>query len=105
MAVHSRGAHGLRVEFTDVSVGEGRVWVHDGTNSVGPYTGRGIYDDSHFITAAVLSSRGIIEYEPAARAPPELEPPFQIKSIVHQVQNALETTVAPKIRPTSANST
>jgi hypothetical protein len=96
MAIHSRGARGLRVEFADFSVGAGRVWVHDGTNSVGPYTGRGIFDDGRFLSGSVLSSSAIIEYEPAADAGTELEPPFSIRSIIHQVQSPLDATVGKK---------
>jgi hypothetical protein len=96
MSIHSRGAHGLRVEFAEFAVGAGKVWVHDGSNSVGPYTGSGVFDDGRFMSAAVLSDSAIIEYEPAADAPVELEPPFQIKSIVHQVQSALDATAGAK---------
>jgi hypothetical protein len=90
MAIHSPGAHGMRVEFSDFSVGSGRVWIHDGTTSVGPYTGRGLFDDGRFMSGAVYSDSAVIEYEPASDTPDELEPPFQIKSIVHQVQSALD---------------
>jgi hypothetical protein len=96
MSIRSSGAHGLRVEFVDFSVGQGRVWVHDGTHTAGPYTGRGLFDDGSFMSAAVYSESATIEYEPAADTPPELEPPFQIRSIVHQAQSALEATVATK---------
>ena len=48
MAIHSPASRGMRVEFDDFSVGDGNVWVHDGTNTVGPYTGRGLFDDGHF---------------------------------------------------------
>src|SRR5215471_16504549 len=64
MAIRSRGARGLRVEFTDFSVGQGRVWVHDGTHIAGPYTGRGVFDDGSFMSEAVYTDSAIIEYEP-----------------------------------------
>jgi hypothetical protein len=90
MAIRSHGAHGMRVEFTDFNVGSGRVWVHDGNTTAGPYTGRGLFGDGQFMSGAVYSDSAIIEYEPAADAASELEPPFQIKSIVHQAQSPLE---------------
>src|SRR5215468_2896583 len=42
MAIHSPGSRGLRVEFDNFAAGDGKVWVHDGTNTAGPYTGRGL---------------------------------------------------------------
>jgi hypothetical protein len=96
MSIRSRGAHGLRVEFTDFSVGQGRVWVHDGTHIAGPYTGQGIFDDGSFMSEAVYSGAATIEYEPAPDAPAELEPPFQIRSIIHQAQSALDATAGKK---------
>jgi hypothetical protein len=99
MAIRSHGAHGMRVEFTEFNAGAGRVWVHDGNTSAGPYTGRGIFDDGRFLSGAVFSDSAIVEYEPAADAPMELEPPFQIKSIVHQVQSPLEAAAGAKKDP------
>ena len=96
MAIHSPGSHGIRVEFSEFSVGDGKVWVHDGTHSAGPYSGRGLFDDGRFMSGAVLSSHATVEYEPAVDAPEELEPPFQIRSIVHQAQSALEATEGQK---------
>src|SRR3954451_1087390 len=48
MAIHSPESRGMRVEFDDFSAGAGKVWLHDGTNVEGPYTGRGAFDDGHF---------------------------------------------------------
>jgi hypothetical protein len=84
----------MRVEFGNFSVGAGRVWLHDGAISAGPYTGRGLFDDGNFFTSAVYSESAILEYEPAPDAPQELEPPFEIRSIVHQAQSALDATAA-----------
>jgi hypothetical protein len=41
MAFHSPDSRGMRVEFDNFSVGAGKVWLHDGVNVAGPYTGRG----------------------------------------------------------------
>ncbi len=92
MAIHSPASRGMRVEFDDFSAGEGKVWVHDGIQSAGPYTGRGLFDDGHFWSAAVFSGSVIVEYEPAPEAPRELQPPFTIRAVSHQVRTALDTT-------------
>jgi len=92
LSIRSPHARGLRVEFENFSVGEGRVWLYDGTHSAGPYTGRGPYDDGHFFSSAVYAASAVVEYEPALDAGVELEPPFAIKSIVHQVRTALDGT-------------
>jgi catechol 2,3-dioxygenase-like lactoylglutathione lyase family enzyme len=84
MSVRSPGSRGIRVEFDSFDVGAGEVWVHDGANTAGPYTGRGPHDDGHFFAETVDSAAAIVEYVPAAGVPVELEPPFQIRSIIHQ---------------------
>src|ERR1017187_3447327 len=90
MAIQSPASRGMRVEFDDFSVGEGNVWLHDGTNMAGPYTGRGLFDDGHFWSAAVFSGSIIVEYEPAADWPRELQPPFTIRAISHQARTAAD---------------
>jgi hypothetical protein len=96
MAIQSPASRGMRVEFDDFSAGEGNVWVHDGTNMAGPYTGRGLFDDGHFWSAAVFSGSVIVEYEPAPGTPRELEPPFTIRAISHQVRTALDAAAVTK---------
>ena len=92
MAIQSPGSRGMRVEFDDFSVGGGKVWLHDGTNIAGPYTGRGLFDEGHFWSASVFSGSVIVEYEPAPDTPRELEPPFLIRAISHQARTALDAT-------------
>jgi hypothetical protein len=94
MAIQSPGSRGIRVEFDDFAAGEGNVWVHDGTHAAGPYTGRGLFDDGHFWSAAVPSGSVIVEYQPAPDTPLELEPPFTIRAISHQVRTALDAAAA-----------
>jgi len=83
MAIHSPGSRGMRVEFDNFSVGAGLVWLHDGANVAGPYTGRGTFDDGHFWSGAVASGSIVVEYEPAADVVGELQPPFTIQAILH----------------------
>ena len=94
MAIQSPASRGMRLEFDDFSVGEGKVWLHDGTDVAGPYTGRGLFDDGHFWSAAVFSGSVIVEYEPAPDTPRELEPPFTIRAISHQARTAVDATAA-----------
>jgi hypothetical protein len=96
MAIGSPGSRGMRVEFDKFSVGAGRVWVHDGENVAGPYSGEGVYGDGHFWSGTVFSGSATIEYEPAPDAPLELQPPFEIRSITHQSRTALDATAGTK---------
>ena len=94
MAIHSPASRGMRVEFDDFSAGAGKVWVHDGSQVAGPYTGRGLFDDGHFWSGAVLSGSVTVEYQPAPDAPTELQPPFTIRAISHQARTVAETAAA-----------
>ena len=38
VVVRSPGSTGIRVHFSDFSVGSGRVWIHDLAHAAGPYT-------------------------------------------------------------------
>ena len=84
MAIHSPDAAGIRVEFRNFDVGSGTVWLHDGNQPAGPYTGRGIFDDGRFWSATVFSESVTIEYEPGPDASGDIEPPFQIRTVSHQ---------------------
>jgi hypothetical protein len=92
MAIQSPASRGMRVEFDDFSAGEGKVWLHDGTNIAGPYTGRGVFGDGHFWSDSVFSGSITVEYEPAPDTPRELEPPFTIRAISHQARTAMDVT-------------
>ena len=94
MAIQSPASRGMRVEFGGFSVGGGNVWVHDGSHIAGPYTGRGLFDDGHFWSAAVFSGSIIVEYEPAPDWPRELQPPFTIRAISHQARTAADAAAA-----------
>ncbi|MGD0775276.1 MAG: hypothetical protein ABSC05_20870 [Candidatus Solibacter sp.] len=92
MAIQSPASRGMRVEFDEFSIGAGNVWVHDGTHAAGPYTGRGLFGDGHFWSAAVFSGSVTVEYEPAPDTQRELQPPFLIRAISHQARTALDAT-------------
>lgn len=87
MALRSRGSRGMRVEFRNFSVGSGNVWLHDGAEYAGPYTGRGIFDNGQFWSGNLLSESVTLEYVPAPDAPSEGLPPFEIHTISHQVRS------------------
>jgi len=95
-ALRSPGAAGLRVEFRDFSVGDGKVWLYDGSQIAGPYSGRGPYEDGHFWSASVASESVILEYQPAGEAGDE--PPFQVVNLAHQTSRstAFETPERPR---------
>ncbi|MEZ5403420.1 MAG: PPC domain-containing protein [Bryobacteraceae bacterium] len=88
-ATESPEAAGLRVHFTAFNVGEGTVWVHDGSGADaeihGPYTDRGLYGDGDFWSDVVLSSRVVVEYQPApgTAVVNASEPPFRIAAVSH----------------------
>jgi trypsin-like peptidase/BACON domain-containing protein len=84
MAIRSPGSEGIRVEFRNFSVGSGKVWLHDGSQVAGPYSGRGLYDDGHFWSATVFSESVTLEYEPEAGAPADAGLPFEIRGIAHR---------------------
>ncbi len=95
MAIRSPGSRGIRVEFRNFSVGAGNVWLHDGSSVAGPYTGRGIFDDGHFWSDTLFSESATLEYEPAAdAASSDLPgaPPFEIRTISHNIRSALDAT-------------
>jgi hypothetical protein len=87
------------VEFEDFSAGAGKVWVYDGSQVAGPYTGRGLFDDGHFWSGAVLSGSVIVEYQPAPDTPRKLQPPVTIRAISHQARTAAETAAAAAKEP------
>lgn len=89
MAIRSPGSVGIRVEFRNFSAGSGKVWLHDGAQVAGPYSGRGLFDDGHFWSATVFSDSVTVEYEPGPDTPEEILPPFEIHTISHQVRSAL----------------
>src|SRR5215475_10079138 len=96
MALRSPGSKGLRVEFDNFDVGTGRVWLHNGTDVAGPYTGKGPHNDGHFFSETVFSDSATLEYEPAAESGTELQPPFEVKSIAHQRIVATDVTAGQK---------
>ena len=90
LALRSPESSGLRVEFRNFDVGAGKVWLHDGgSQTAGPYSGRGMYDDGHFWSGTVFSESVILEYEPADGAASNAEPPFEVQAISHQTRSAL----------------
>ncbi|PWU12763.1 MAG: hypothetical protein C5B51_00080 [Terriglobia bacterium] len=85
MALRSPGSEGIRVEFQNFSVGAGKVWLHDGTQAAGPYTGRGLFDNGHFWSATVFAESVTLEYEPENGIPEAASLPFEIRGIAHRV--------------------
>jgi len=86
LAIKSEGAAALRVHFKDFHAGAGKVWVHNGKDRYGPYSGDGLYGDGEFWSHVVPGDRLIIEYEGPGRA----APPFQVPELSHLTVNPLE---------------
>jgi hypothetical protein len=95
MAISSPGAAGIRVEFRNFSAGAGQVWLYDGEQVAGPYTGQGIFDNGHFWSATIFSESVTLEYEPGPDAPAGAGPPFAIDAISHQATAAAPVSDAP----------
>jgi BACON domain-containing protein len=88
MEIQSDAAVGLRVEFSNFSVGEGKVWVHSGATVDGPYTARGPYGNGEFWSGTVDGESAVIEYEaPGGAANGGVvndDPPFHVHRIAHK---------------------
>ena len=89
VAIHSQDATGVRVEFSNFSVGSGKVWVHTNASSDGPYTERGPYGNGEFWSATVEGESATIEYEPADASDRSI--PFHVHRISHQSFKASDT--------------
>ena len=79
----SPSARAMRVHFRDFAIGSGSLWIHskDG-QTVGPYTGSGLYDDGDFWSGIVFGDSLTIEYLPDPSMAGE-GVPFQIVAISH----------------------
>ena len=79
----SPSARAMRVHFRDFAIGSGSLWIHseDG-QTVGPYTGSGLYGDGDFWSGIVFGDSLTIEYLPDPAAAGEAVP-FQIVAISH----------------------
>jgi len=50
---------GLRIHFSEFSIGAGKVWVHSGNSADGPYTGDGPYGNGDFWSSTVEGESGV----------------------------------------------
>ena len=83
LKLNSPSARAMRVHFRDFAIGSGSLWLHseDG-QTVGPYTGTGLYGDGDFWSGIVFGDSLTIEYLPDPAASGEAVP-FQIVEISH----------------------
>ena len=79
----SPSARAMRVHFRDFAIGSGSLWLHseDG-QTVGPYSGSGLYGDGDFWSGIVFGDSLTIEYLPDPAASGEAVP-FRIVAISH----------------------
>jgi len=82
-ALRSPGSKGIRIEFRNFDVGDGKVWVHDGSNTSGPFTGKGEFGNGTFWSAPIASESVVVEYQPGANDL-AMEPPFQLATLSHK---------------------
>jgi hypothetical protein len=91
MEIQSDSASGLRVEFSNFSVGQGKVWVHSGSTIDGPYTARGPWGNGEFWSGTVQGDSAVIEYEAAGGMNSgglvNNAPPFHVHRIAHEALN------------------
>ncbi|HLW76525.1 MAG TPA: trypsin-like peptidase domain-containing protein, partial [Bryobacteraceae bacterium] len=83
MEIRSDGATGLRVQFSNFSVGAGKVWVHSAATVDGPYTARGPFGNGEFWSASVAGDAATIEYEAPGAIGRAV--PFHVHQIAHEV--------------------
>jgi lysyl endopeptidase len=83
LAIQSEGSTGLRIQFSNFSVGTGNVWVHSGLSVDGPYTAKGSYGNGEFWSGTVTGPLAVIEYESDGTITAG-RPPFHVHRVAHQ---------------------
>ena len=79
----SPSARAMRIHFRDFAISSGRLWLHsEQGQTVGPYTGSGLYGDGDFWSGIVFGDSLTIEYLPDPEGAGEAVP-FQIVAISH----------------------
>jgi hypothetical protein len=85
--IRSTNAVGIRIHFTNFSVGAGEVWVHDTSNParkvVGAYTAKGRNENGDFWTEIIFSDTIEVEYQPATGNATSGRPPFLTAELSH----------------------
>ena len=84
LKIRSVDATGMRVEFSDFSVGDSKVWVNSEDSTDGPYIGRGPNDDGKFWSGTVGGESAVIEYEVEPGGRVGGPPPFRILHVAHE---------------------
>ena len=83
LRITSPSARAMRVHFRDFAIGAGKLWLYSADEqTVGPYTGSGLYGDGDFWSDIVSGDSLTIEYLPDPAATEEAVP-FQIVEISH----------------------
>jgi hypothetical protein len=108
LVVRSPGSTGIRVQFSEFSVGTGKVWLHDRIHSAGPYTGQGLFGNG-VLEHTIFSSRDRqIRAGRSCRLPPCRSASGEIAHqapVPQTLSLFMEQTRAPPTLPTSAIST
>ena len=85
LAIKSTGAAAMRIHFREFHAGTGKVWVHNGKERFGPYSGDGLYGDGDFWSHVIPGDRLIIEYAGESKTIP-----FAAREVSHLTVNPLE---------------
>ena len=83
--IHSAGATGIRVNFTNFNIADAKLWLHSGNSVDGPYTGRGPYGNGDFWSATIKGEVVTIEMAAAQRV---TTLPFHVHKIAHETFDA-----------------
>ena len=83
LRITSPSARAMRVHFRDFAIGAGKLWLYSADGqTVGPYTGSGLYGDGNFWSDIISGDSLTIEYLPDPVVTEEAVP-FQIVEISH----------------------
>lgn len=83
--LESTGATGIRINFTNFSIGDAKLWVHSGNSVDGPYTARGPYGNGDFWSATVAGDSVTLELSSSQRF---TTVPFHVHKIAHEAFDA-----------------
>ena len=85
LAIGSPAASGVRVHFTDFSIGKGQVWLYaeGAAEADGPYTAEGPYGNGDFWSATISAENVVVEYAAPAGVTGDAVP-FRVRQLSHQ---------------------
>lgn len=102
LRITSPGAVHLRLHFSMFSVGDGEVWVYapdSGSPALGPFRGKGPWDDGDFWTAPLTGDAAVIEFvEAPGKRKGRRDVPFTVDRVSHIVKKLVPDAPQPELR-------